>query len=581
MIHRSFARTAVALCLLTLVAATGPASAWALRVPATVDGVPAAARPQAAPDAAPDNMEDDDTPAQARDLTGRIPGLAPYPEPSLEPTTQARTIDKASDALGADYDWVRFTLEPEDVESGVAVLIEAFTSDPGVDPVIEVYGPGAFTPAAPEDLGEDPDRPGRTETDPEAAFAGDDDPWFAAGSASVVVILDPSDPPADAVTYYARIRPYYQGDFGQADPPVGYNDGAGEYTLRVRNGQTLRLSGTDRFKTAVAVSRERYPDGWLAGGSLVLANGMNFPDALAGSTLAGAVGGPLLLTLPASLPAAVSAEIDRLAPSTVYVLGSNAAVSSAVLSAVGARPSVTSVVRVEGTDRLQTARAVAKKADELAEGGVPSIAFVVNGFNFPDALSASPMATWNAAPVLLTSGTQLSSAVSSAITELGVTDVVIVGGPSAVSSGVESALASKLGGTGHVRRLSGSDRFATASAFAAWATEGDAFIPNGTVGTPANPDGLEALLLPPRVGLASGMSFPDALAGGVACGHASSPILLTLPADLSTAVWDHYLAYIQPFWIVFFKSYAYGGTPALSRDTFGFFDSLTLPSPAE
>jgi hypothetical protein len=63
-----------------------------------------------------------------------------------------------------------------------------------------------------------------------------------------------------------------------------------------------------------------------------LATGQDFPDALAGASAAGRAEAPLLLTGPGCVPAATRAEIDRLRPSEVVVLGGTASLSDAALS---------------------------------------------------------------------------------------------------------------------------------------------------------------------------------------------------------------------------------------------------------
>jgi hypothetical protein len=65
-----------------------------------------------------------------------------------------------------------------------------------------------------------------------------------------------------------------------------------------------------------------------------IATGANFPDALAGAAAAGVLGGPVLLTTRDSLPAVTAAELARLRPARIVVLGSSGVVSDAVLSAV-------------------------------------------------------------------------------------------------------------------------------------------------------------------------------------------------------------------------------------------------------
>ena len=79
----------------------------------------------------------------------------------------------------------------------------------------------------------------------------------------------------------------------------------------------VRIGGADRYGTAAEVARAFWPhaDGaWIA-------TGRNFPDALAGSALAGSADEPLLLVTSGSVPAVTGQEIVRLRPSALHVLG--------------------------------------------------------------------------------------------------------------------------------------------------------------------------------------------------------------------------------------------------------------------
>ena len=100
------------------------------------------------------------------------------------------------------------------------------------------------------------------------------------------------------------------------------------------SGTASRLAGADRFATSVAISQSAYG----AGGSdaAFVATGRNFPDGLAGGPVAALVPGPILLVTPTQLPGSVSAELQRLAPDTVYVIGGTGAVSNGVVNAMDA-----------------------------------------------------------------------------------------------------------------------------------------------------------------------------------------------------------------------------------------------------
>lgn len=517
----------------------------------------------------------DDTPSAARDLTTSMDEAGSYGGYGEPMSAESHTFDMVNDTtMTSDEDWIKFTVSTTAVDAGYSYIIEAAAVDGVVDPVIELYGPAGSAanvlPTAVSLLG--PDAAGMfTETDPVALIANDESRWFSIGGASLSFI------PETAGEYYARIRPYYQYDGG--DLPAGFNAGEGRYTLRVKNGQFSRLSGADRIDTAVAISRERFSAVQPFSGAVVLANGYGFADALAGSTLAGVLGCPVLLTASDKLAPSVSAEITRLGADTVYVLGGTSAVEPAVLAAVsglGATP-----VRVAGADRIETAVAIANKAAEL--GATSQVAFVVSSRNFPDALAASPMAVYNGAPVLLTGPDTLDPRVADALVDpaLGITDVVIVGGVSAVNNVVSTQISAALGSSANVRRIAGSTRYDTARDFAIWATGIQTDTPK--VGTPASPRSLDTLEFS-RIGVANGANFPDALAGGVFCGLAGSPILLTDSTKVSEYLidWAGVLPAGQDYWfasdLAILRSYVFGGTSAVSYGVHLMLDTFSGPA---
>lgn len=86
-----------------------------------------------------------------------------------------------------------------------------------------------------------------------------------------------------------------------------------------------RVGGTDRYDTAVLVAQRAFPSAT----KVFLATGADFPDALAGATLAPSVPGPVLLVPRDCVPAEVDNEIATLAPTTVVVLGGQGSVSDA------------------------------------------------------------------------------------------------------------------------------------------------------------------------------------------------------------------------------------------------------------
>ena len=118
--------------------------------------------------------------------------------------------------------------------------------------------------------------------------------------------------------------------------------------------------------------------------------------------------------------------------------------------------------------RLQGANAYGTMEQIVNKGWASSDVVVIATFDgYWDALAASSLAGAYDAPVLLTSGTQLSAQTKALIQKLGATKAYIVGGPAAVSNVVAGQIADALSGSKSVERVSGSNAVQTAQAVAA------------------------------------------------------------------------------------------------------------------
>ncbi|HEY3318627.1 MAG TPA: cell wall-binding repeat-containing protein [Coriobacteriia bacterium] len=321
---------------------------------------------------------------------------------------------------------------------------------------------------------------------------------------------------------------------GLADPGADTHTGWGAANLpATRTVDLARLSGPTRYQTALAISST-----WATGSvaNVVLASGANFPDALAGGSLAGGLSCPVLLTPPLATTGEILAELHRLtsgAPApAVYILGSEAAVSRTVadqLSASGFR-----VVRMGGGSRYDTASGIARKSLDLRPSDT---AFIVNGAAFPDALSAAPISYKRGFPVLPVYKFSIPAAIQSVIVQCGIKHAVIVGSTSVVSSAVQARLAA-LGVS--TERWSGATR---------WDTSRD-------VAEKAFAKGWVDFA---HVGMASGGNFPDALSGAPEAGRDGGAVLLTVPNRIG----DQALSVIGDHAAAISKMRVYGGEPAL------------------
>ena len=198
-------------------------------------------------------------------------------------------------------------------------------------------------------------------------------------------------------------------------------------SLKAAGRRVERLSGPDRYATAVAVAHVIAGDG---PSPVYLASGTTYPDGLSVAPLAAAEGAVVLLTDGAQMPAATAsflASADPGGQDTVAVGG----------AAAKAAPRVRSVV---GADRYDTsARVAALYGDDVAAVGFST------GANWPDALvGAAAMGTLGG-PLLLTDGAGLGPAgeVAGAIAARhgGLPGATLFGGEKVLGTGVRDQVA--------------------------------------------------------------------------------------------------------------------------------------------
>jgi len=238
---------------------------------------------------------------------------------------------------------------------------------------------------------------------------------------------------------------------------------------------------------------------------VVLATDEGYPDALASAPLARALGTGTLLTPTTRLSSATATALRDEGVTRVYVVGGPFAISTTVLAALRSTPARAcgggpgtgadiAVTRVFGATRYDTAAKIAAAGANLdgvgamdlagayagtnstggdgrynttpgaassgpaGSGGLPT-AIVATGRGFQDAEAASALAYAERLPILLTTPSTLSPQASSSIASLGVRQVVLTGGPLAVSDGVVASL-EHLGVS--VLRVAGADATGTA-----------------------------------------------------------------------------------------------------------------------
>ncbi|UXH43338.1 cell wall-binding repeat-containing protein [Rossellomorea vietnamensis] len=266
------------------------------------------------------------------------------------------------------------------------------------------------------------------------------------------------------------------GEFWKVMEPV--NDTVGK--------STARLFGQDRYGTAAEISEES----WDSTGTVIIARGNEYPDALVGTPLAYQLEAPILLTNGSRLSDETIEEIGRLGAEHAVILGGVGAVPEKIESEL--EDLGLNVDRIGGDDRFETAAFV---ANELGHSDTAVVAY---GYDFPDALAVAPYAAQQGYPILLTETMSVPEATGFALQD--VENTYVIGGGGVISED----LTFKNG-----ERLAGDTRYDTAAA-----------IYKEFQG-PAN-----------YAVVATGQDFADALTGSVFAAINEVPLLLVKKDDL-------------------------------------------------
>ncbi|MGO4987149.1 cell wall-binding repeat-containing protein [Gallicola sp. Sow4_E12] len=328
-----------------------------------------------------------------------------------------------------------------------------------------------------------------------------------------------------------------------------------------------RIYGDTRFDTSVEVAKKLYANANELGANqvnlpetdplngkktVILANGMDFPDALTANGLVKYYDAPILLTDGNKLAPSVEKFIEDYDVEGVIILGGTAAVNPALESALEKQGLTTT--RLFGDNRYGTSAAVAQRIASLNGGVLPMIdveeanvdtefqAFVASGMDFADALVASVPAAIYGAPILLTAPNAVPAETTKVINDYKVVSGIVVGGDAAITPATYTNLniATK-------ERIYGENRQLTSMRVAErfFPQAGSAFV-------------------------AGGLRFPDALVGGALSAEKEAPILLSNSANLTPAVKDYIVKHKITDVVIL------GGTNAVSTNVQGQLNTAVL-----
>lgn len=339
------------------------------------------------------------------------------------------------------------------------------------------------------------------------------------------------------------------GGGGTPNPPPGP-------IVTVVWGPTADATAAAEFTRAFPYTKGSCPTSRAA----VVATTAVYQDALSSQYLAQSLTTGTLLTPTLSLSPVTATALKEEGIKTVYITGGPLAVTTTVAGAIGQLPAYAcggtsptgtiSVQRIWGETQYGTAEQIADHvgispaarksfasaystanslggtgryndtsgAGSSAPSGAQLTAILASGQEFQDAQSASMISYHTKLPLLLTPATTLSTTAVAAIQELGITQLILMGGEFGITNTVESALIAKTGVS--VLRVAGETYSDTARQLARFEA---AASTSGLGWTPGH-----------RILVSRGNGFTDGIAGAVldgphntATGTGVRPLLLT------------------------------------------------------
>lgn len=318
-----------------------------------------------------------------------------------------------------------------------------------------------------------------------------------------------------------KLKDRYGSTFNRIAAFTGGTTPTGQEKEEELTANVTRIYGETRYETSYKIADElKKQKGVEKFHTIVIASGMNFADALAGSYLANIKEAPILMASDfnkETLKNYVMANLE--AGGKIYLLGGTMAIPDEIISGLEGYE----ITRLWGETRYET------NIEILKEAGITNEDILVcTGNNFADSLSASA----SKKPILLVSE-ELSEEQKTYLSELSVGRFYIIGGEAAVNDSVEEELKS----FGEVSRIGGATRYDTSVLVA------NTFVEQ-----------------PKAVVLAYAMNFPDGLCGGVLAESMNAPLILTTNGNESAAK-----NYVKGHGIS--KGAVLGGTKLISNKT--------------
>ena len=232
--------------------------------------------------------------------------------------------------------------------------------------------------------------------------------------------------------YQEKINPYYQKQMGS----VSY------------------IYGSNRYKTAVDVSKKGWPNG---SETVVLVNSKDPIYGIVATPLATSYKAPILITDHKSIPKYVVEEFKRLKPNKVIVVGDKELIDSSIVDII--RSSTHSdIVRISGRYPSDLSASVANYISEINKPDTAYVVSVTNGV--ADALSISSKAGEDKSPILVADKSFISQTALDYLKN-NISNVYYIGGDKSISKDLVSKLSQSIPNAGETNRIYGRTRHDT------------------------------------------------------------------------------------------------------------------------
>ncbi|MCC0657363.1 N-acetylmuramoyl-L-alanine amidase [Clostridioides sp. ES-S-0123-01] len=270
--------------------------------------------------------------------------------------------------------------------------------------------------------------------------------------------------------------------------------------LRKTSAPITELTGSDRYETAVKISKE----GWKNGSDkVVIINGDVSIDGIISTPLATTYNAPILLVEKNNVSDSVKAELKRLNPKDIIIIGDENSISKTSANQIKSTVSA-SQTRLNGSNRYETSLLIAKEIDKNHD--VDKVYITNANGGEVDALTIAAKAGQDKQPIILSDKDSLTNDTYKWLQSEDLQNAYFIGGPQMLSTNVINKINDITKDSVTKNRVYGADRHETnANVIKTFYTE----------------DELEAVLV------AKSDVLVDALAAGPLAASLKSPILIT------------------------------------------------------